>query len=112
MSNETFKSDPALYREMSVPHESVAAASDETRAFVEAVSAARVKHRIRDVLVVMQLGVIRDDGQEVSAQTRFSFGDRGATVEMAAYAFGAETREQSERLDKLASGAVRGAGKE
>ena len=106
MSDTAFRSDPALYREMSVPHESAESANAAVQAFAEDVAAARKKHRIRDVLVVAQLGVMCGE-TEKDAATSFSFGDQGRIVEMAAYAYGAETEAHTERLSRLACGATK-----
>ena len=102
MSDTAFRSDPALYREMSVPHESADTANAAVQAFAEDVAAARKKHRIRDVLVVAQLGVTCGE-TEKDAATSFSFGDQGRIVELAAYAYGAETEAQAEWLSGLAN---------
>ena len=55
--------DPKLYREMSVPHESMESAMAEATAFIEGVKALREKHRIPDVYIIGELTVI-DEKQE------------------------------------------------
>jgi hypothetical protein len=111
MSDDTYKSDPANYRAMCVPHEGAEAANFALQAFAKDVEEARRKHRIRDVLVTLCMGVKYASGSEDGAMTCFSFGDRSACVELAAYAYGVESEAQRERLNKLASGGLRRAPK-
>jgi hypothetical protein len=111
MSDDTYKSDPANYRAMCVPHEGAEAANFALQAFAKDVEEARRKYRIKDVLVVLEVAVRYDDEHEDGAITRFSFGDLAKAAELAAYAYGAESEAFRERLNKLASGWVRRAPK-
>lgn len=102
-----FKSDPKNYRAMGVPHEGADAANAALVAFARDVEEARKKHRIRDVLVTVQMVVdYSDDEQETAVMTRFSFGDVSKNLELAAYAYGAESAEHRERINKFATGKI------
>lgn len=58
-------SDPALYRRMSLPFESDAAAAAAMEAFYTDLRALREHHRIPEVVVVFAANVTTADGREV-----------------------------------------------
>ncbi len=89
---------------MSVPHEGADAANEALRAFATDVEAARKKHRIREVLVSVQMVVVYPDGEECALLTRFAYGDVSKCLEIAAYTYGAESAEHRERINKMAAG--------
>lgn len=92
--------DPANYRALSLPFASPAEANDALEAFLEDVSLARQKHRIRDVLTIASLSVSYQTG-EGDAITLRHVGDTLRAVSMAAYAYGVELAQSRETLNRL-----------
>jgi hypothetical protein len=80
--------DNELYRELSIPFESVDVANESLQKFCEELYELRKKYRIRELLFVMRVGCKRDDGEEADATVVNHF---GASIQMegiAAYAYG------------------------
>lgn len=88
MSTRMTTIDPALYRRMSEPFESVAEATEAVEAFMAEVRAAREKHGIRDVSFVWQFGVCGSDGKESEYLGSAHIGDVAREVAMRAWALG------------------------
>jgi len=80
--------DEQVYRELSVPFGSVDEANASLEAFCEELYALRVKYRIRDLLYVMRVGCVRDDGTEADATIVNHCGARENMESIAAYAYG------------------------
>lgn len=96
--------DPQNYREMSVPFFGPEAANLALEAFYDDVRAARQKHRIADVLTVVSVNVIYDEGGEGAALSHSHNGDPMKAESMAAYVFGREQADRKAWLNKLVAG--------
>ncbi len=95
-SGKLVHSDPVRYFDMCKPHEN----DEASKAFYDEVSAARVKHRMPDVLVVVSFNVNYDDGVG-AALNCFSFGDSRNTESLAAFALGQQQADRREHINKL-----------
>ena len=102
MSNDNGAiNDPDLYERMSVPHESFDKALESYKAFFVEVSAARERHRIRDVVIVSMLSW--REGERAVGQV--VVGHRGSAplaVPMLAEALGELRRVRDAELDRRA----------
>ncbi len=96
-----FKSDPARYREASIPHESEAAANEAIANFDKAVGELRVKYQIKDVLVIYGVAILGDNGGEYAAMGSMALGNQTLWESMAAYAYGREKAAREQRIGKL-----------
>ena len=94
----TWIDNPALYRRLSEPHESIEEANSEVRQFFAAVSALREKHRIADMVLTCAINAMRD-GEETAAFVGAYFGDRIKHEAMLARELG---RVQGERQQHIA----------
>lgn len=101
--SDAFVPDEARFRQCAEPRsrEEITAAMD---AFHEAVSAARLEHRIRNVYVVADIAVLESDGQESTAQVSFSYGAAWMALPLVAAAYGSEKQRHVEMLAKLLQG--------
>lgn len=95
--------DPATYRKMQEPFGSPETANAALQAFFDDVKAARVKHHIADVLLVINVNVVYPSG-EGQALTCSMIGDELRGEPMAAYAHGAMAAEHREMMNTLLSG--------
>lgn len=95
-----FRKDPKLYRELSVPFESEAAATTAWEAFEAELYELRKKHRIRDLAYVAAFPVAFDDGEEAECTVVGHYGDGLKKANMFAYAAGASQAE-FEQMPKL-----------
>jgi hypothetical protein len=77
------------------------------QAFADDVYAARVKHKIPDVLVVAKLLVVYSDGEEGVGYTRLICGSQLEAEPMASWALGTAAAERRELITKLAADAVK-----
>ena len=101
-------SNPGLYRRLCEPHDSVEAANADMRAFVEAISELREKHRIPEVVLICEVVAIRDGG-EVIVQTGMEWGDMAHHEMMVARALGQIQGERQQRIsDALRARAIMG----
>lgn len=87
--------NPKRYREMSVPFPSAEEANAAIAAFEADVEAARIKHRIADVVVTACVAVDYESG-EANAIGIISFGSQEQIALMAAYTAGHCAAEQAE----------------
>lgn len=78
-------------------------ANKNIAAFFEAVSEAREKFHIPDVLCVVSVVVSYESG-EGQATMYFCAGDAGHTESLAAYAFGQEQAQRREYMNQLLAG--------
>lgn len=85
--------DPALFREMSEPHESPEKAGEALEAFYDDVRAARQKYRIRNVMIVGEVTMIID-GEHSQAMSYQTCGEITAAEMLAAYAMGYARKER------------------
>ena len=99
-------SNPGLYRRLCEPHESVEAANADMRAFVEAVSELREKHRIPDVVLICEVVAMRNGG-EVLAQSGMEWGDMTHHEMMVARTLGQLQGDRQQRIsDALRARAI------
>lgn len=80
--------NPARYREMSIPHESPEKLAENVEGFNAAVEEARIKYRMRDVLIVAESSAIGENGKEGEFISTSHFGDQMKAVALAAYLYG------------------------
>lgn len=102
-----FKADPARYRDMSVPHPSAEALDQALAEFREELSALRVKHKLRDVLVILQTPYLTTDGEEVDAGIHFGFGDAMKHESQLAFTLGLVQAERQEMVAKMMSRGIK-----
>jgi len=98
--------DPSTYRRLSEPFPSPDACNAAIDAFMEEVGAARVRHGIRDVLVIVAGSVTYPDG-EAEYMTSGGMGDSTRQPVLAAHALGMAEAEARERLNLTRSRAGR-----
>jgi hypothetical protein len=97
MTNRIRKAaNPELFARMSAPFDTLDEANDALSAFFEDVSAAREKHRIKNVVVIAEIATRDADGERPGAAS-FSCGDVSAVLPMVARKYG-EEREAFEQL--------------
>lgn len=106
----TIPISPGRYRELSRPHESSAAFETALTAFFEDVRIAREKHRIPDVLVVVQANVLVGDGLEGRVGGSMYFGDSLMESSLAAWALGDAQRRMSDALAATLAAGRKGKG--
>lgn len=89
--------NPAKYREMCVPFESVDAANEALGAFQKELRELRQKHRIRDVTFAMAVDIKSPEhqGGEFVARVTGHIGNSSIHLELSAYALG-EARAEAE----------------
>ena len=98
-----FKIDPARYRDMSVPHPSMEALNQALKEFQEELSALRVKHKLRDLLVIIQSPYLSVDGEEIDAAIHLGFGDAMKHEAQLAFTLGIVQAERQEMVAKFLS---------
>ncbi len=96
-----FKPDPKRYRQASEPHPSRQAAEEAVNAFYDELSELRVKHRIRDMLVVYSVSFEEKDGQESASFGNTGFGNPSLWESMAAFVYGVEKRRREENISQM-----------
>lgn len=117
MSDETQEAavagekNPGRYRDMSHPHDSAAAAREAFMRFHEEVVAARIKHRMADVHVIVMYNYRTEDGDEAQAIANAHLGNSLLAESMCAFAYGREKKERDEAIAKAVRGEVRRATK-
>lgn len=105
-TNPTRKPNPDRYARLSVPHATQEAAQDDIDAFAAVVGELRERHKLTDVVIVIQTPVLTD-GPDSPARARFWMGHMGAESEvpfMLARALGCAEQQRQEALARLASG--------
>jgi len=95
-----FEPDLKRYRQASEPHSTRADAEAAAKAFYDDLAELRVKHRIRDVLVVYSVSFEEND-QELSSFGLTGFGNQTLWESMAAFAYGSEKRSRETRIAEL-----------
>ncbi len=96
------------YREASEPHKSKTAANEALAVFIEELNELRVKHRIKDLLLVYGVSVLDADGNESVAMGTAGFGNQTFWESMAAFAFGHEQTKREQRIRELLSTQTKG----
>lgn len=89
--------NPKRYRELSEPFASSEEADAAIKAFMDDVEQSRVKHKVRDVYLVIGGSAMYESG-EGEFITRGLFGDEGKAEMMAAWALGHESACRQERI--------------
>jgi hypothetical protein len=97
------KSDPANYRAMLVPHESIDAANAAWNKFLDVVEKARKEFRIADVHVLARMHVSTEAG-EMATQASSHYGNGMEALAMLAEAYGAERERLLSALERTATG--------
>lgn len=95
--------NPALYRQLSEPFAGADAANDAIAAFFADVRAAREKHRIADVQVVVSVAIDYGEHQG-QAVTSHGLGDSLRAESMLAWALGKEQTERRASIARLLAG--------
>jgi len=100
-----------LYRELSQPFATVEEAEAAVQAFADDLHELRRKHRIPDVLTVIEFVVIdgEDEGPRIAS---FAFGDQLKTPTLAAYAFGMFAHDTERLVTKIIADAAKRAKKD
>lgn len=80
--------DPATYRAMLVPHESIEAATEALRAFRDDMRELRKKHRIAEVNFIAKVIYVTADGEETEGAAPLHIGDPTHAWPMSAFAAG------------------------
>ena len=80
------KLDPALYAEMSKPHESKEEATENIERFYNLVGEARKMCRVSDVMIIVKDSLVQDDVIKPFLGI-VQYGASANALEMAAYAF-------------------------
>lgn len=86
-----------LYRELSIPFETVEDANDNITQFCDALYELRKKHRIRDLLFVIRVGCKREDDESDATIVNY-FGNSLSMEGIAAYAYGQLSGERQEMI--------------
>lgn len=97
---DQFNSEPGTHRKLSEPHGSVEALNAELRAFFEGVRELRAKHRIPDVVCIIQAHAMRD-GEETQALTTAHWGDYWSHERMVAYEQGKLAGDRQQEVARL-----------
>lgn len=98
------KPNPELYREMSKPFASLKEANAAIEAFHADLEAARTKHRMKDLVMIVEVAFTAQDGDELATIAIGSFGDTSRREMLLAYACGQERKASEERIARLLAG--------
>ena len=83
-------SNPKLYRELSAPFADKTAAQNAIEAFINEMEVARAKHKIADIISVIQVNCLDETGEEGVMTLSMGFGDPLKKPVMLAQALGKE----------------------
>ena len=105
-----FRSNPKLYRELSEPFASSEAVNEGLENFFADLGELRKKHKIRDLVVLVSLSYMSQDGtDELDTITQMEYGDAMKHEMMLAHTLGLVQAERQELIAKcLAKGIKRG----
>jgi hypothetical protein len=92
--------NPKRYRELSEPLPSREAADAFANGFFKDLDELRVKHKMRDVLVVVS-GSYLDGEEEIEFALPMAIGDQSKAYTLAAYAYGYLRSEHEEQIVQL-----------
>lgn len=95
--------DPENYRKMSEPFASADEANAALKEFMAGVRELRKKHRIADVLTVVAVNAKYESGEGRAITHGFNGNSQNAEG-MAAYAYGQESADRREWMNRLMSG--------
>lgn len=96
--------DPANYRKMADPFSSIEDASDAIDSFWRELYELRNKHRIRDVHLILECDVVRNDGSEGTTILSGHIGDENKAEIMVGFAFGQVQADRQDRVAKTMAG--------
>lgn len=99
--------DPATHRAMLEPHTDKGSLDTSLQAFWEDVAAARKKHRIAQVYIVIEGLALDDDGAEGRYIINGHFGSSESSETLAAYGYGHEVALRQERMANLLSKTIK-----
>lgn len=94
------RNDPKQYRELSQPFDSSEIANEALKRFFDDVEAARTKHKIADVTVIVEVRHMID-GEEVRGSASSHFGDSRNRLPMIAREYGAERQRHEDEMGLL-----------
>ena len=103
MENESV-SDVNNYYEMAKATTQIDETDAAVRDFYTAVSEAREKHQLPDVLVIVSGTVAKPDGLVGKYINHHHFGQEANELQMLAYAFGVVHRKHTQRIRKFLNG--------
>jgi hypothetical protein len=95
--------NPKLYRELSVPFETLAAADAAIQGFFAEFEALREKWKLQDVYAVVEVPVLDEGGEEGRVSAHAMYGDETKALPLVAYAYGLETARHTERTSRHAA---------
>lgn len=99
--------NPTRYRELSQPHASPAVLDESLQAFFDEVSAARERHKLANVFLIVKTPVMDSTQKEVEMGSTLRLGDSFRMIELVAWAFG---KEQADQREMVASAVAHGKG--
>lgn len=89
--------DGETYRRLCEPFPNVEAANAAAKAFMDELYELRVKHRIRDVLIAVEVTITYEDGEGCPIMYGY-YGDTDNAEKVAAYTFGRLQGDRQERV--------------
>jgi len=98
-----------LFRSMSEPHESLEAADQTIKAFLNELGELREKHKIANVLTVIADSAKTADGDDTEFIMPHMYGDSLRMEALAAYAFGQAAVIRQESMGALQKGSLKSA---
>ncbi len=99
--------NPKLYREMSEPHPSVEAVNQALRAFFDEFGELRKKHKLRDVIAVVNTSYLKEDGEECDGGSWFGYGSSLNHEMMLAHTLGVVQTDRQELLASVMAKGIR-----
>lgn len=95
------KNNPALYRELSQPFANLEAANAALEGFAKEFEELRKKHRIPDVVCIVEMNIADQDGEEYLQTASIQFGDPLRHPQLAAKFLGEAQTKINAYLGKL-----------
>jgi len=92
MSKSRDRGNPDLFARMSVPFDTLDEANEALTAFFADVAAARERHRIKNVVLIVETA-LRDSDGETKGAASYSCGDPSSVLPMVARKYGEERAE-------------------
>lgn len=93
--------NPKLYREMSEPHENMEALNAALGSFFDDVAELRKKHKLRDVVFIVNTSYVAKDGEEIDGGVHGSFGNSLNHESMLAHTLGLVQANRQESIAKM-----------
>ena len=98
---------PDNYRKLCEPFESLAAAEKAISGFWDEFYELRSKYKLADVLTIVRVPALAEDGEEGIVSIKMHAGDAMHEEGMAAMAYGQAVANRQERMGKLLAGHVK-----